>query len=129
MLRNCVPGFTWSGVWLYISAKRSLAITMRCSTSNIAKPWDIFASAASNVLFWLERHGVPPTDEVVEKIYQRAKASDHTLTEPEIRECIGGTSHQSSANRELRTGLMSVPNSCNLHALMYRSAYYFGYPI
>src|SRR6266581_5103937 len=51
-------------------------------------------SGKSNVLFWLERHGVPPTDEVVEKIYQRAKASDHTLTEPEIRECIGGTSHQ-----------------------------------
>ncbi len=61
-------------------------------------------SGKSNVLFWLERHGVPPTDEVVEKIYQRAKASDHTLTEPEIRECIGGTSHQSSANRELKTG-------------------------
>jgi isopropylmalate/homocitrate/citramalate synthase len=60
-------------------------------------------SGKSNVLFWLERHGVAPTDEVVEKIYQRAKASDHTLTEPEIRECIGGTS-QSSANRELRTG-------------------------
>ena len=46
-------------------------------------------SGKSNVLFWLERHGVPPTDDVVERIYQRAKASDHTLTEPEILECVG----------------------------------------
>jgi 2-isopropylmalate synthase len=53
-------------------------------------------SGKSNVLFWLERHGVPPTDDVVEKIYQRAKASNHTLTEPEIRECVGNTSRPSS---------------------------------
>ena len=45
-------------------------------------------SGKSNVLFWLERHGVPATDEVVERIYQRAKASNHTLSESEIRECI-----------------------------------------
>jgi hypothetical protein len=45
-------------------------------------------SGKSNVLFWLERHGVPATDEVVERIYQRAKASNHTLTETEIRECL-----------------------------------------
>jgi 2-isopropylmalate synthase len=45
-------------------------------------------SGKSNVLFWLERHGVPATDEVVEKIYKRAKASDHTLSEAEIRECV-----------------------------------------
>jgi isopropylmalate/homocitrate/citramalate synthase len=45
-------------------------------------------SGKSNVLFWLERHGVPATDEVVERIYQRAKASNHTLTQTEIRECL-----------------------------------------
>jgi 2-isopropylmalate synthase len=45
-------------------------------------------SGKSNVLFWLERHGIPATDEVVERIYQRAKASNHTLTETEIRECL-----------------------------------------
>jgi 2-isopropylmalate synthase len=48
-------------------------------------------SGKSNVLFWLERHGVPATDDVVERIYQRAKASDHTLTETEIRDCAGKT--------------------------------------
>jgi 2-isopropylmalate synthase len=45
-------------------------------------------SGKSNVLFWLERHGVPVSEEVVERIYQRAKASNHTLTETEIRECL-----------------------------------------
>jgi 2-isopropylmalate synthase len=45
-------------------------------------------SGKSNVLFWLERHGVPATDEVVDRIYKRAKASNHTLTEIEIRECL-----------------------------------------
>ncbi|HEX3353016.1 MAG TPA: LeuA family protein [Terriglobales bacterium] len=45
-------------------------------------------SGKSNVLFWLERHGLPATDDVVDRIYSRAKASDHTLSEPEIRECV-----------------------------------------
>ena len=45
-------------------------------------------SGKSNVLFWLERHGVSATDDVVDRIYQRAKASNHTLSETEIRECL-----------------------------------------
>src|SRR5580765_4468617 len=45
-------------------------------------------SGKSNVLFWLERHGVPATDDVVERIYKRAKASNHTLSESEIRDCL-----------------------------------------
>jgi len=45
-------------------------------------------SGKSNVLFWLERHGIPASDEVVDRIYQRAKKSDHTLSEAEILECI-----------------------------------------
>jgi 2-isopropylmalate synthase len=43
-------------------------------------------SGKSNVLFWLERHGITPGDDLVERIYKRAKASDHTLSEAEIRE-------------------------------------------
>jgi 2-isopropylmalate synthase len=46
-------------------------------------------SGKSNVLFWLERHGIAATDGVVDRIYQRAKQSDHTLTEAEILECVG----------------------------------------
>src|SRR6201988_242073 len=45
-------------------------------------------SGKSNVLFWLERHGIPPAEDVVERIYQRAKQSDHTLSEAEILECV-----------------------------------------
>ena len=45
-------------------------------------------SGKSNVLFWLERRGIPATDELVERIYQRAKTSDHTLTDAEVTECL-----------------------------------------
>jgi 2-isopropylmalate synthase len=47
-------------------------------------------SGKSNVLFWLERHGIPATEECVDRIYQRAKQSDHTLTDAEIQECLDG---------------------------------------
>lgn len=45
-------------------------------------------SGKSNVLFWLEQRGIAVTDDVVERIYRRAKNSDHTLSEAEIRECL-----------------------------------------
>jgi len=45
-------------------------------------------SGKSNVLFWLERHGLPASDGLVDRIYKRAKASDHTLSETEILECV-----------------------------------------
>ncbi len=54
-------------------------------------------SGKSNVLFWLEKHGVPLSDEVVDRVYHRAKSSDHTLTEAEILECVNGDGHQPSA--------------------------------
>jgi isopropylmalate/homocitrate/citramalate synthase len=44
-------------------------------------------SGKSNILFWLERHGVPASEDVIERIYKRAKSSDRLLTESEIREC------------------------------------------
>ena len=47
-------------------------------------------SGKSNVLFWLEQRGLEAGDEVVERIYQCAKASDHTLSEAEILECVQG---------------------------------------
>ncbi len=45
-------------------------------------------SGKSNVNWWLERHGIPLSDAVVDRIYQRAKQSDHTLSEAEILECV-----------------------------------------
>jgi 2-isopropylmalate synthase len=45
-------------------------------------------SGKSNVLWWLERHGIPVNDDVVDRVYQKAKDSDHTLSEAEILECV-----------------------------------------
>jgi 2-isopropylmalate synthase len=45
-------------------------------------------SGKSNVLWWLERHNIPASESLVERIYQRAKQSDHTLSEVEILECV-----------------------------------------
>jgi 2-isopropylmalate synthase len=45
-------------------------------------------SGKSNILFWLERHSIPVSDELVDRIYRRAKSSDHTLSEAEIRNCL-----------------------------------------
>jgi 2-isopropylmalate synthase len=45
-------------------------------------------SGKSNVIFWLERHGIAASDDLVDRIYQRAKASDHTLSEAEIKDCL-----------------------------------------
>jgi isopropylmalate/homocitrate/citramalate synthase len=51
-------------------------------------------SGKSNVLYWLEKRGVAATDDLVERIYQRAKGSDHTLSEAEIAECLPTTVKQ-----------------------------------
>jgi 2-isopropylmalate synthase len=44
-------------------------------------------SGKSNVIFWLEQKGLHATDEVVDRVFQRAKASDRCLTEDEILSC------------------------------------------
>jgi 2-isopropylmalate synthase len=45
-------------------------------------------SGKSNVQFWLERRGIPVTDEIVDRVFARAKQSDHTLSDAEILECV-----------------------------------------
>jgi 2-isopropylmalate synthase len=47
-------------------------------------------SGKSNVIFWLERRGIPPAEELVDRIFQRAKASDRCLSEEEILACCQG---------------------------------------
>jgi 2-isopropylmalate synthase len=44
-------------------------------------------SGKSNVIFWLERRGLPCDDETVERIFKRAKSADRMLSEAEIMEC------------------------------------------
>ena len=38
-------------------------------------------SGKSNVLFWLERHGIDADEELVDRVFRRAKASTTVLTE------------------------------------------------
>ena len=45
-------------------------------------------SGKSNVIFWLERHGYHADEACVERIFQKAKQSDHTLTPAEITQCL-----------------------------------------
>ena len=42
-------------------------------------------SGKSNVIYWLARHGVPETDELVNRIFEAAKQSPRVLTSDEIR--------------------------------------------
>ncbi len=41
-------------------------------------------SGKSNVVFWLEKRGITPTDAIVERVFRRAKTSPKVLTEEEI---------------------------------------------
>ena len=45
-------------------------------------------SGKSNVVFWLEKRGITPTDQIVDRIFQKAKASATTLTEDEILSAV-----------------------------------------
>ncbi len=45
-------------------------------------------SGRSNVVYWLEKRGLPADDEIVDRIFARAKQSDHVLTADEIFELI-----------------------------------------
>jgi 2-isopropylmalate synthase len=41
-------------------------------------------SGKSNVVYWLEKRGIKPTDQIVERVFSKAKASPTVLTEEEI---------------------------------------------
>jgi isopropylmalate/homocitrate/citramalate synthase len=46
-------------------------------------------SGKSNVIYWLEKRGIKPAPELVDKIFARAKQSDRVLTEVEILKLCG----------------------------------------
>ncbi|MGH9683472.1 MAG: LeuA family protein [Candidatus Acidiferrales bacterium] len=48
-------------------------------------------SGKSNVLFWLDRHGIAATAEIVDRIYTAAKQSDRVLTEEAITILVRAT--------------------------------------
>jgi isopropylmalate/homocitrate/citramalate synthase len=41
-------------------------------------------SGKSNVIYWLEKQGIEPSEELVEKILARAKQADRLLTDAEV---------------------------------------------
>ncbi len=47
-------------------------------------------SGRSNILFWLEQHGVAAEDGLVDRIFQAAKKSDRLLEEQEVLDLVGG---------------------------------------
>lgn len=49
-------------------------------------------SGKSNVIFWLEHRGLTPSEDLVDRIMQRAKASDRCLTEDELISCCQNVS-------------------------------------
>jgi 2-isopropylmalate synthase len=58
-------------------------------------------SGRSNILFWMERHGMEPEDRVVDRIYAVAKKSDRLLEEGELLALAGRP--KTSAARRSRT--------------------------
>jgi 2-isopropylmalate synthase len=46
-------------------------------------------SGRSNILYWLEKRGIPAPDEVVDRIFAAAKQSERTLTDGEILAIVG----------------------------------------
>ncbi|MGB7497912.1 MAG: LeuA family protein [Candidatus Acidiferrum sp.] len=46
-------------------------------------------SGKSNVIYWLARHGIAETEELVNRIYDAAKQSPRVLTDEEIRKLCG----------------------------------------
>jgi 2-isopropylmalate synthase len=45
-------------------------------------------SGKSNVVFWLESRGLPATDEIVDRIFAAAKASNRMLTHEQIAKIL-----------------------------------------
>jgi len=45
-------------------------------------------SGKSNVRFWLEKHGIEPTDDCIDRVFAHAKKVDHILSDKEIRKAV-----------------------------------------
>ncbi len=45
-------------------------------------------SGRSNVIFWLEKRGLPASDEIVDRVFAAAKASNRTLTHDQVQTLV-----------------------------------------
>ena len=60
-------------------------------------------SGRSNVIFWLESRGLPATDDVVDRVFAAAKASNRTLTHEQVQSLVGGEATLKPAGAKLHT--------------------------
>jgi isopropylmalate/homocitrate/citramalate synthase len=60
-------------------------------------------SGKSNVIFWLESRGLPATDEIVDRVFAAAKASNRTLTHEQVQNLVGGEAKLKPAGAKLHT--------------------------
>jgi 2-isopropylmalate synthase len=54
-------------------------------------------SGESNVVFWLESHGIEPTPERVRAVFRRAKSVDRVLSDAEIRHLVASLAETGTA--------------------------------
>ncbi|MGH9727152.1 MAG: LeuA family protein [Candidatus Acidiferrales bacterium] len=54
-------------------------------------------SGRSNVTYWLERHEIPASDELVDRIFQAAKKAERVMTDEEIVALCGTDAHSKPA--------------------------------
>jgi len=45
-------------------------------------------SGRSNVVFWLEKRGLPATDEIVDRVFAAGKAARRTLTHEQVQAIV-----------------------------------------
>jgi 2-isopropylmalate synthase len=50
-------------------------------------------SGRSNVVFWLEKRGLPVSDEIVDRVFAAAKASNRTLTHDQVQTLVDEARH------------------------------------
>jgi isopropylmalate/homocitrate/citramalate synthase len=60
-------------------------------------------SGRSNVIFWLESRGLPATDDIVDRVFAAAKASNRTLTHEQVQSIVGGDARLKPAGTRLHT--------------------------
>ena len=60
-------------------------------------------SGKSNVIFWLESRGLPATEEIVDRVFAAAKASNRTLTHEQVQSLVGGDAKLKPAGPRLHT--------------------------
>jgi 2-isopropylmalate synthase len=56
-------------------------------------------SGKSNVVFWLEKRGLPASDEVVDRIFTAAKASSRTLTHEQVQRIVDETREEAPSSK------------------------------